>query len=193
MNLTKTAGVLLAVLLVATAGVTALPGNAPADSEAEQYDDGANAGNTPADAGPQMHDSEMSDENASNAEDRRGPPTDMPEQVPDHVSQIHDLIHQFLDGDIDTLGEQISELMGENADGQETDDADEDDSEDADEDDSEQDEESEQADDEQSGADSEETADGGDDSDSEETAGDTQDSDDTEDGTTTATPTATPA
>jgi hypothetical protein len=119
MKLTKTAGVLLAVLLVATAGVAALPGNAPADSQAGQaddnYDDGANASDAPADAGPEMNDSETDEENAENAEnadDRRGPPTDMPAQVPDHVSQIHELIHQYLDGDIDNLGERISDVMG---------------------------------------------------------------------------------
>lgn len=116
MKLTKTAGVLLAVLLVATAGVAAMPGNAPADSQAGQaddnYDDGANASNAPADAGPEMNDSETDEANAENADDRRGPPTDMPAQVPDHVSQIHDLVNQYLDGDIDNLGEHISDLMG---------------------------------------------------------------------------------
>ena len=137
MNLTKTAGVLLAVLLVATAGVAALPGNAPADSQAGQADDtydDADASDAPADSGPEMNDSEMG-ENASNVDDRQGPPTDMPAQVPDHVSQIHELIHQYLDGDIDNLGAQISDLMGDSAEeseeGEAADEAEEDDSDDS--------------------------------------------------------------
>mgnify|MGYP006294165479 CR=1 FL=1 len=136
MNLTKTAGVLLAVLLVATAGVAALPGNAPADSQAGQADDtydDSNASDAPADAGPGMNDSETG-ENASNADDRQGPPTDMPAQVPDHVSQIHELVHQYLDGDIDNLGAQISDLMGGGEaaeEGEDADEAEEDDSDDS--------------------------------------------------------------
>ncbi len=47
MRLTKIASVLLAVLLVATAGAAAMPGNAPTDSQAGQAqddtDDAANA------------------------------------------------------------------------------------------------------------------------------------------------------
>lgn len=125
MKLTKTAGVLVAVLLVATAGAAALPGNASTDSQAGQaddkYDDDANASNAPTNAGPEMNDSE-GDENASNAEDRRGPSTDMPAQAPDRVSQIHELIHQYLDGEVDNLGAQISGLIGGEGDGEDAED-----------------------------------------------------------------------
>ncbi|WP_340102117.1 hypothetical protein [Salinibaculum salinum] len=141
MKLTKTVGVLFAVLLVATAGAAALPGNAPTDSQAGQADNQTDAAdeeaNESADAGPGMSNSANSaadDRAGENSDDRRGPPTDMPEQAPDFVSQIHELVHQHLDGDLDNLGEQVSDLVGaddEEAD-EEQDDADSEESDDAD-------------------------------------------------------------
>jgi hypothetical protein len=46
-------------------------------------------------------------------EEREGPPTDMPEQVPSHVEAIHQLIGKFLQGDLDApLGELVSDVAG---------------------------------------------------------------------------------
>lgn len=94
----------LAALMLFGGTAAALPGNAPADAGAnddanatdERADDGETARGPPTDVGSQ------------------GPPTDMPEQVPDHVSQIHDLVGQFLSGDLDgSLGDAISDVTPE--------------------------------------------------------------------------------
>ena len=50
------------------------------------------------------------------AEDVRGLPVDMPEQVPDHVTAIHQLIVDFLSGDLDgELGASVSDVTPEDA------------------------------------------------------------------------------
>jgi len=119
MKLTKIASVLLAVLLVASAGAAAMPGNAPADSQAGQADDhsdsagdGASAANAsdqrPDDAGSAGMADNDSDAGAAAADDKRGPPTDMPAQVPDFVTEVHELINQKLDGTLQNLGEALS-------------------------------------------------------------------------------------
>lgn len=41
-----------------------------------------------------------------------GPPDGLPAQVPDHVAQIHETIESFLDGTVEHLGAQLSELLG---------------------------------------------------------------------------------
>lgn len=41
-----------------------------------------------------------------------GPSGGLPEQVPDHVSGIHDRIESFLSGSIDNLGASLSEFLG---------------------------------------------------------------------------------
>lgn len=47
------------------------------------------------------------------SEDRQGPPADMPGPVPDHVTQIHETINDFLSGDSDgPLGHALSDLLG---------------------------------------------------------------------------------
>jgi hypothetical protein len=44
------------------------------------------------------------------AADGQGPPADLPAQVPDHVTQIHDLIRSFVGGDGDgSLGDSVSD------------------------------------------------------------------------------------
>lgn len=105
-------------------------------------------------------------ERAANASENRpgevGPSDGLPEQVPDHVSEIHDRISAFLDGSLSNLGDALSSLLGDDADA-------EDDSDEADEDAEEADE----ADDEEETDDSEED----DDSDEED-----MDADDDEDG-----------
>ncbi|MFB6137379.1 MAG: hypothetical protein ABEJ42_03425, partial [Halobacteriaceae archaeon] len=47
----------------------------------------------------------------------RGPPAELPAQVPDVVGQIHDLIGQHLSGALEVdLGSAISDLLGGEAD-----------------------------------------------------------------------------
>ena len=145
---TKLAGVLVAVLLVATgATAAALPGSAPADADAGQateHADGSDAADAHAEnesagggsdaAADESNVGAENDSDASTAEhaqganapehagDRgpdaenrpnadRGPPVEMPDQVPDFVSEIHGLVGDFLSGDVTgDLGAAISDL-----------------------------------------------------------------------------------
>lgn len=121
------------VVLVATAGVAvAAPGNAPdnpgeADDEHGASDDAPdgepaedqsideddvnrseNASAT-ADRGVEMSENESAADGDVSAVHAQGSGEDLPAQVPDHVSQIHDLIRQFFDGELaGSLGEAIS-------------------------------------------------------------------------------------
>ncbi|WP_049934790.1 hypothetical protein [Haloplanus natans] len=140
MTRTKLVAVAFAALLVTVGTVAAAPGNAPVDVGADdQYDDHADAAADNADdasedddaAANESNDGQPADAAADNADgaapdaaaesaDRRGPPADLPAQVPDHVSAIHDLIRSFLGGDHDgSLGESVSDATpddgGENA------------------------------------------------------------------------------
>ena len=134
----KTTAVFAVIALMLTAGAAAaMPGSAPdhaADGENEMPDDQppeqADANASAADSHADENESADADD-ADNASERRdgaaagerGPPQDMPEQVPDHVSSIHDLIRTFLHGDGDgNLGEQISDVTpdDEEADGNAT-------------------------------------------------------------------------
>ncbi|RMB24221.1 hypothetical protein [Haloplanus aerogenes] len=127
---TKLVAVVFVALLVTAGTVAAAPGNAPvdvgaddqyddhaeqadenADDDAENAEDGADNRDDAADAGADNA-ADEADAGASNAEnaDRRGPPADLPAQVPDHVAQIHDLIRSFLGSDGDgSLGESVSD------------------------------------------------------------------------------------
>lgn len=169
MKLTKIAGVTLALLLVASGAAAAMPGNAPADSQAGQaqdnYDGNADeAEDARADDSTESADrSEMSEQ--ASAEERRGPPTDMPAQAPDFVSEIHQLVNQKLEGSIDNLGEQISAVTPDDADEQESDeesveseDAEEADDEEEDAEDEDAEEETAEEDDEQADSDEESTS-----------------------------------
>ena len=134
MKLTTIAGALLAVLMVATGAAAAMPADAPTDASVEQPANATDAqqnGSGQADVAPGggdenpsdggVSDAEDADENASPAgiaEDRRGPPSDMPAQVPDFVTDIHDLVQQKIDGTLSSLGDQVSSLTpGGEADG----------------------------------------------------------------------------
>lgn len=139
MKLTKVVAIGLAALLLTAGAAAAMPGNAPVDAGAndseqapnhvdqtedsdEATDESANA--TEIDDAPANESvANASDEtdgvdNAERAppaeqrsENAQGPPTDMPEQVPDFVTDVHDLINQHLFGDLDgNLGEQISDV-----------------------------------------------------------------------------------
>lgn len=81
----------------------------------------------PADASEDEAGSEAA---AAADKERRGPPTDVPGQVPDHVSEIHQRIVSFLDGELDDLGAAVSDVTPK--DGDESADAENEDAESAD-------------------------------------------------------------
>jgi len=121
MTRTKLVAVVFAALLVTVGTVAAAPGNAAVNVGADdQYDDHAEQADENAEDGADNRDDAGADNaadesaaGASNAEnaDRRGPPADLPAQVPDHVAQIHDLVRSFLSGDHDgSLGESVSDV-----------------------------------------------------------------------------------
>ena len=47
-----------------------------------------------------------------NASGDAGPPSDLPDQVPDFVGGILDSVNEFLGGGVDDLGETVSEVAG---------------------------------------------------------------------------------
>jgi hypothetical protein len=113
MELIKIAGVALALLMV-TGTAAAMPGAAPA-----QADENTDVNET--DVDDDANETDVDDESAAPAgpsdrrnaaqEADRGPPADLPSQVPDFVGDLHDTIGQFLDGDLGgPLGEAISDL-----------------------------------------------------------------------------------
>ncbi|MFB6173370.1 MAG: hypothetical protein ABEI39_01880 [Halobacteriales archaeon] len=113
MNLSKIAAIGLAALLVTAGAAAAMPGNAPdhAGADDEQTsdrrpDDAEDDENATDDAGAPP--ATVAD--AGGADAARGPPADLPTQAPDHVSRIHDLIREFLSGDLDgSLGDAVSD------------------------------------------------------------------------------------
>ena len=44
-----------------------------------------------------------------------GPPSDLPEQVPDFVGDILNGVNDFLSGGVDDLGENVSDIAGDGA------------------------------------------------------------------------------
>jgi hypothetical protein len=93
MNRTTLLAVALAALLAVTGAAAATPGStAPADTG----------------SGPAATDATDSADAAGQA----GPPEELPDPVPDFVSNIHGVIQQFLDGTLDSLGPEVSEAAG---------------------------------------------------------------------------------
>ncbi|WP_049924502.1 hypothetical protein [Halopiger djelfimassiliensis] len=92
-----------AVLIATTGLAAAAPGNAPAsvdagadDIDQRAADPGKQGGNGIADV---------------DERDGQGPTVDLPEQVPDHVSAVHERISSFLSGTLDgSLGDAVSEV-----------------------------------------------------------------------------------
>ncbi|MDB2237460.1 hypothetical protein [Halorubrum ezzemoulense] len=50
-----------------------------------------------------------------NASGDAGPPSDLPDQVPDFVGGILDSVNEFLGGGVDDLGETVSDIAGNGA------------------------------------------------------------------------------
>lgn len=96
------------VSMLLIGGVAAIGAASPADQANENAQD--------------AHAENVSDENAAadgedsgsaaSAENDRGPKGDLPEQAPDHVSQIHETINRYLSGEVDNLGHALSDLLG---------------------------------------------------------------------------------
>lgn len=103
----------------------ASPGAAANDNATDAPDD--NMSDAAEDADDEAN---VSEERKGNA-DGVGPSDGLPEQVPDHVSEIHETIDSFLSGEVDNLGQSLNDLLsdGEAADGDEDADADDADSE----------------------------------------------------------------
>lgn len=96
----------IAAMLLIGAGAalgTASPADQVTDSSADALDTDA-----PDNNGGAADASENRDDTA----DGIGPSDGLPEQVPDHVSEIHERIESFLSGSIDSLGESLSGLLG---------------------------------------------------------------------------------
>jgi hypothetical protein len=111
----------------------ASPGAAANDNATDAPDDNMSDAAEDAD-----DDATVSEERKGNA-DGVGPSDGLPEQVPDHVSEIHETIDSFLSGEVDNLGQSLNDLLSdgetadeEAADGDETADEDADNDEDAD-------------------------------------------------------------
>jgi hypothetical protein len=145
MNLRQLAATLLAVTIVtagAAGAVAAAPGNAP-DDAGSQSDD-AQDDDHPDDADADAM-NEHAEADRANASDRategpdgnasvpagsageRGPPSELPGQVPAHVGEIHSSISSYLDGSIDDLGQALADVTP----GEDTEDADADEESDA--------------------------------------------------------------
>lgn len=104
-----------ALLIVTTGVAVAVPGNAPVDA-------GENSANDRADRSENRSAAGEPDERAD-----AGPNAELPEQVPDHVSAIHDRISSFLDGTLEgSLGDAISEVTPGDDESDEADDTGED-------------------------------------------------------------------
>jgi len=109
MKRTTLIAAVFAALIVASGFAAAAPGNAPVDVDtgAATPDDGTNTGpQQTSDAGDRHGNSAAADKRSG-----QGPAVDLPEQVPDHVSAIHERISSYLSGDLEgTLGDAISEV-----------------------------------------------------------------------------------
>ena len=97
------------VSMLMIGGVAALGAAAPAD-QASDNAPGADE-EPPVEAGDEDADA---DGEPGAAEERSvGPSDGLPAQAPDRVSEIHDRIDSFLPGSIDTLGDSLSDLLGD--------------------------------------------------------------------------------
>jgi hypothetical protein len=113
----------------------ASPNAAANDNATDAYDENASEDADAAEADAEDADAANASEARDGNADGVGPSDGLPEQVPDHVSQIHETIESFLSGEVDNLGESLSDLLSneesaddESADEEAADDGDADDS-----------------------------------------------------------------
>lgn len=120
--------------LVLVSGVATVGAAAPTDASAsEDPDQPTGPSETPGDgpAGPADTPANQTDDRVpdvpalDNESSERGgannvsvgPPGGLPDQVPDHVSEIHDTIEAYLVGDIGNLGEAIQSIVADVSEG----------------------------------------------------------------------------
>lgn len=106
----KLAAVAVALLLVGTGAATAMPGNAPEGVPADdaETDDGSTTGDEAAGSEERPRRGPPSGVPAADGQNG-GPPVDLPAQVPDFVSGVHDAIgDRALSGA--ELGERLASL-----------------------------------------------------------------------------------
>lgn len=119
----------IATILVTAGAAVAAPGNAPDlpdnahnINDAERDDDSSENPTAEEETNENATVRENSDRDNGaeesvtdrGADNAQGPPTDLPAQVPEHVSQIHDLIRQFLNDDLgESLGNAISDVVAQ--------------------------------------------------------------------------------
>lgn len=109
-----------ALLIGGTAAVSATgPGEIGADNA--QVNDNADEAPTDDSSADSEELNESAGEGEANAGDERadragnqtvGPADGLPEQVPDHVSEIHDAIESFLNGTVADLGDALQDILG---------------------------------------------------------------------------------
>lgn len=132
MNRTTLIAVACAALIMATGFAAAAPGNAPvsvdsgADSTDEQHANEHAADEQQADDDQNRSENGAAPADAADERNGQGPNVDLPDQVPDHVSGIHDRVSSFLNGGLDgSLGEAISDVTPDDDESDEADDTDE--------------------------------------------------------------------
>lgn len=112
MNFKLIAAAFLALAVVVTGAAAAAPGNAPVDAPTNDQTDAADAGDATAAEGEHP---ERAEHRERAEVGQRGPPADLPSQVPDFVGEIHDLIRQHVSGSLDgVLGHEISDVTPDN-------------------------------------------------------------------------------
>lgn len=113
MNARKLAAVALAALLVSAGAAAAIPGTTPDEAQADDHaadstsdhadddrDENASANPTDTPATP------AGENRSADATAQQGPSVELPSQVPDFVSTVHETIRDAEDG----LGEMVSDL-----------------------------------------------------------------------------------
>ncbi|WP_049901597.1 hypothetical protein [Natrinema sp. J7-1] len=113
MKRTTLIAVTCAVLIAATGFAAAAPGNAPVsvDSSADDRRGNDHATADHADGNAEHRENGAAADSGADASTGQGPSGDLPEQVPDHVSAIHDRVSTFLSGGLDgSLGDAISSV-----------------------------------------------------------------------------------
>jgi hypothetical protein len=128
MKRTTILAVALAAVIAATGAAVATPGStAPTDASGAAAAADAAGGSTAATAVDESTagtDEETANDTAErgqsdavepNASERAGPSEQLPDPVPDFVSDIHGLVGQFLDGSIDSLGSEVSDAADDGA------------------------------------------------------------------------------
>jgi hypothetical protein len=103
-----------------TPGQAGTPGNSDdtPDNDEDERDETETAANGTDAADEADSENETDSQNETergpgNAPEQAGPPTDMPDAAPDKVTEIHATINAFLDGEVEHLGDALSDLFAE--------------------------------------------------------------------------------